>query len=81
MSDCTTYYSEYDPFDYLYSGSGTQYSDPVYEAVIRSDQTPMSPGSSESLHTLLSPVLTPLPLFQQSLVLLQQSAGTFLVAH
>lgn len=55
MSDCTTYYSEYDPFDYLYSGSGTQYSDPVYEAVIRSDQTPMSPGSSESLHMLLSP--------------------------
>lgn len=47
MSDCTTYYSEYDPFDYLYSGSGTQYSDPVYEAVIRSDQTPMSPGSGE----------------------------------
>lgn len=47
MSDCTTYYSEYDPFDYLYSGSATQYSDPVYEAVIRSDQTPMSPASGK----------------------------------
>lgn len=43
-SDCTTsYYSEYDPFDYLYSG-GTQYSDPVYEAVNKIDRTPISPG-------------------------------------
>lgn len=49
MSESTTYYSEYDPFDYLYSGSGTQYSDPVYEAVVRSDHTPMSPGSGEFL--------------------------------
>lgn len=47
MSESTTYYSEYDPFDYLYSGSGTQYSDPVYEAVVRSDHTPMSPSSGE----------------------------------
>ncbi|XP_037050544.1 phosphatidylinositol 4-phosphate 3-kinase C2 domain-containing subunit alpha isoform X2 [Bradysia coprophila] len=43
-SDCTTsYYSEYDPFDYLYSG-GTQYSDPVYEAVNKIDRTPISPA-------------------------------------
>lgn len=47
MSDCTTYYSENDPFEYLYSGSSTQYSDPVYEAVIRSDHTQMSASSGE----------------------------------
>ena len=34
-SDCNSYYAEYDPFDYLYSSSATQYSDPVYEAVNR----------------------------------------------
>lgn len=46
-SDCTTsYYAEYDPFDYLYS-CGTQYSDPVYEAVNKTDRTPMSPNSSK----------------------------------
>lgn len=46
-SDCT-YYSEYDPFDYLYSGGGgTQYSDPVYEAVIKEDISPMSPGAGK----------------------------------
>lgn len=32
----STYYDEYDPFDYLYS-CGTQYSDPVYEAVNKID--------------------------------------------
>lgn len=42
-SDCTSYYAEYDPFDYLYSG-GTQYSDPVYEAVSKLDQAPASPN-------------------------------------
>lgn len=43
-SDCTTsYYSEYDPFDYLYN-CGTQYSDPVYEAVNKLDRNPLSPG-------------------------------------
>lgn len=31
-----SYYTDQDPFDYIYSG-GTQYSDPLYEAVIRSD--------------------------------------------
>lgn len=42
VSECgTSYYSEYDPFDYLYS-SGTQYSDPLYEAVIKIDRTPAS---------------------------------------
>lgn len=46
-SECgTSYYSEYDPFDYLYS-SGTQYSDPVYEAVIKIDRTPISPANNE----------------------------------
>ncbi|XP_065090885.1 phosphatidylinositol 4-phosphate 3-kinase C2 domain-containing subunit beta [Ochlerotatus camptorhynchus] len=43
----STYYEDYDPFDYIYSG-GTQYSDPVYEAVNRSDKTPLSPNSSGS---------------------------------
>lgn len=44
-SDCTSnYYPEYDPFDYLYS-EGTQYSDPVYEAVNKKDRTPISPSS------------------------------------
>lgn len=43
----STYYEDYDPFDYIYSG-GTQYSDPVYEAVSRSDRTPLSPNSSGS---------------------------------
>jgi phosphatidylinositol-4-phosphate 3-kinase len=33
--NASSYYSEYDPFDYIYSG-GTQYSDPVYDAVNRS---------------------------------------------
>lgn len=37
------YYSEYDPFDYLYSG-GTQYSDPVYEAVNKTDKNALSPS-------------------------------------
>ncbi|XP_055854096.1 phosphatidylinositol 4-phosphate 3-kinase C2 domain-containing subunit beta isoform X2 [Episyrphus balteatus] len=47
-SDCTSYYAEYDPFDYLYSG-GTQYSDPVYEAVNKLDRTPVSPNVSLSI--------------------------------
>ncbi|GAB0091122.1 phosphatidylinositol 4-phosphate 3-kinase C2 domain-containing subunit beta [Sergentomyia squamirostris] len=38
-SECTnSYYSEYDPFDYLYSSGGTQYSDPVYEAVTKTER-------------------------------------------
>lgn len=49
-SDCTTsYYSEYDPFDYLYS-CGTQYSDPVYEAVNKLDRNPLSPGKLEAIN-------------------------------
>lgn len=49
-SECgTSYYSEYDPFDYLYS-SGTQYSDPVYEAVIKIDRTPISPPANKDRH-------------------------------
>lgn len=47
ISECgTSYYSEYDPFDYLYS-SGTQYSDPLYEAVIKIDRTPASMTNNE----------------------------------
>ncbi|XP_037934157.1 phosphatidylinositol 4-phosphate 3-kinase C2 domain-containing subunit beta [Teleopsis dalmanni] len=45
-SDCTSYYSEYDPFDYLYSAGGTQYSDPVYEAVNKLDKSAMSSNVS-----------------------------------
>lgn len=46
-SECgTSYYSEYDPFDYLYS-CGTQYSDPVYEAAHKFNGTPMSPANNE----------------------------------
>uniref|UniRef100_A0A2M4A4P5 Putative phosphatidylinositol 3-kinase vps34 involved in signal transduction n=2 Tax=Anopheles triannulatus TaxID=58253 RepID=A0A2M4A4P5_9DIPT len=46
----STYYEDYDPFDYIYSG-GTQYSDPVYDAVVNrslSDKTatPLSPPQS-----------------------------------
>uniref|UniRef100_A0A336MPB8 phosphatidylinositol 3-kinase n=1 Tax=Culicoides sonorensis TaxID=179676 RepID=A0A336MPB8_CULSO len=44
----SSYYSEYDPFDYIYSG-GTQYSDPVYDAVNRADKTPVSPSSGGSV--------------------------------
>lgn len=43
-SDCTSYYAEYDPFDYLYSGGGTQYSDPVYEAVNKLEKSAVSPN-------------------------------------
>lgn len=39
VSECgTSYYDEYDPFDYLYS-CGTHYSDPVYEAVNKIDRS------------------------------------------
>ena len=38
------YYVDQDPFDYIYSG-GTQYSDPLYEAVVRSDHSLSSPKS------------------------------------
>lgn len=54
-SDCTTsYYSEYDPFDYLYS-CGTQYSDPVYEAVNKIERTPISPNGSLAVQTHVAP--------------------------
>ena len=39
-----TYYTDQDPFDYIYSG-GTQYSDPLYEAVVRTDHSLPSPKS------------------------------------
>lgn len=54
-SDCTTsYYSEYDPFDYLYS-CGTQYSDPVYEAVNKIERTPLSPNGSLAVQSHVAP--------------------------
>jgi phosphatidylinositol-4-phosphate 3-kinase len=42
-----SYYSDQDPFDYIYSG-GTQYSDPLYEAVIRSDRSVTSPKNQST---------------------------------
>lgn len=47
-SDCTSFYAEYDPFDYLYSGGSTQYSDPVYEAVNKLDNSAVSPNGKFS---------------------------------
>ena len=41
------YYTDQDPFDYIYSG-GTQYSDPLYEAVIRSDRSVTSPKNQST---------------------------------
>jgi phosphatidylinositol-4-phosphate 3-kinase len=38
----SSYYDDQDPFDYIYRG-GTQYSDPLYEAVTRSDRSFTSP--------------------------------------
>lgn len=38
------YYTDQDPFEYIYSG-GTQCSDPLYEAVVRSDHSLASPKS------------------------------------
>lgn len=43
-----SFYSDYDPFEYIYSG-GTNYSDPLYEAVIRNDvATPQQSPDFES---------------------------------
>ncbi|ETN62687.1 phopsphatidylinositol 3-kinase [Anopheles darlingi] len=57
----STYYEDYDPFDYIYSG-GTQYSDPVYDAVVNrslSDKTatPLSPP--QSLYGAIGGVIPP----------------------
>lgn len=41
------YYTDQDPFDYIYSG-GTQYSDPLYEAVVRSDRSVTSPKNQST---------------------------------
>lgn len=38
------YYTDQDPFEYIYSG-GTQCSDPLYDAVVRSDHSLSSPKS------------------------------------
>ncbi|KNC29902.1 hypothetical protein FF38_01684 [Lucilia cuprina] len=58
-SDCTSFYAEYDPFDYLYSGGSTQYSDPVYEAVNKLDKSAVSPNvSSTSWRTDYTPEIS-----------------------
>ncbi|XP_070490549.1 phosphatidylinositol 4-phosphate 3-kinase C2 domain-containing subunit beta isoform X2 [Chironomus tepperi] len=41
------YYTDQDPFDYIYNG-GTQYSDPLYEAVVRSDRSVTSPKNQST---------------------------------
>lgn len=48
MSVCNSVYEEYDPYDFIYSGSGNNsISDPIYATLNRSDNaTPLSPGVS-----------------------------------
>ncbi|XP_028129846.1 phosphatidylinositol 4-phosphate 3-kinase C2 domain-containing subunit alpha isoform X1 [Diabrotica virgifera virgifera] len=47
MSICNSVYEEYDPYDFIYSGSGNNsISDPIYATVNKPDNTPMSPGIS-----------------------------------
>lgn len=53
-----SYYTDYDPFDNIYN---SQYSDPLYEAVIRNDNTTTSPKQSYSPQGSLEyygPILT-----------------------
>lgn len=43
-SVCGSVYDEYDPYDFLYTGSGNNsLSDPIYAAVVKSENAPMSP--------------------------------------
>lgn len=47
MSICNSVYEEYDPYDFIYTGSGNNsLSDPIYATVNKPDNTPMSPGLS-----------------------------------
>lgn len=44
MSVCDSVYDEYDPYDFIYSGSGSNsLSDSMYTAVIRTEHAPQSP--------------------------------------
>jgi phosphatidylinositol-4-phosphate 3-kinase len=59
-----TFYSDQDPFDYIYSG-GTQYSDPVYDAIVRSEYSyssskPQTPH--DDLNEDQQPIQKPPPL-------------------
>lgn len=43
-SVCGSVYDEYDPYDFIYSGSGNNsLSDPMYAAVVKSENAPLSP--------------------------------------
>lgn len=43
-SICDSIYEEYDPYDFIYSGSGSNsLSDPMYAAVVKSENAPISP--------------------------------------
>lgn len=43
-SVCGSVYDEYDPYDFIYSGSGSNSnSDPIYAAVVKSENAPLSP--------------------------------------
>jgi hypothetical protein len=45
-----SFYSDYDPFEYIYSGN-TTYSDPVYDAVVKNDlSSPKQSADSESIY-------------------------------
>ncbi|CAG9823212.1 unnamed protein product [Phaedon cochleariae] len=46
MSVCNSVYEEYDPYDFIYSGSGNNsISDPIYATINKPDNTPLSPGA------------------------------------
>lgn len=61
-----SYYTDYDPFEYIYSG-GTEYSDPLYEAVIRKNDflspkvSPPTPRQSRDFGTDVDSDAPPLP--------------------
>lgn len=41
---CDSVYDEYDPYDFIYSGSGNNStSDSIYAAVVKSEKVPLSP--------------------------------------
>lgn len=43
-SVCGSVYDEYDPYDFIYLGSGNNsLSDPMYAAVVKSEKAPLSP--------------------------------------
>ncbi|KAJ8914580.1 hypothetical protein NQ315_017285, partial [Exocentrus adspersus] len=45
VSVCDSVYEEYDPYDFIYTGSGNNsISDPIYASISRPDSTPLSPA-------------------------------------